>query len=264
MAHQPASHDPHGLRSVLDHLVTLARETLADNLLGVYLQGSQATSGFDDASDIDFIIATHHDLTDTTVDQLQLRHQHLHANHPSYWARHLEGSYIPRHHLTTLPPPRQQLWYLDHGHTIFERSDHDHYLAVLWILRERAVVLAGPHPNTLIPEIPADALRHEIRTTMHDWAHTILTNPNEMTQRWYAAFAVLSYARMALSLTTGEIHSKKQGVTWARQTFSTRWHPLINHALQTRHDLNHLLEPETPETLEQTKAYIRDVLERDA
>lgn len=217
-----------GLHDVLQKLVAGVRERLAGNYVGVYLQGSLATGDFDDSSDVDFLIITEDEPTEPVIAALQTFHQALYDDHPSHWAKHLEGSYIPRAALTELPPPRRRLLYLDHGSTTFEMSDHDHYLAVLWVLREQGVTLEGPEPKSLVPLIPVDALRAEVRTTMIDWAKTILCDPDEISARWYQAFAVLSYCRMAETLATGEVHSKRHGVNWAKMTMDKKWHDLFD------------------------------------
>ena len=229
----PSLHDPHGLRDVLGRLVAGARELLGADYVGAYLQGSLATGDFDDASDVDFLVVVEREPPDDVVGRLQALHRALHAC-PSYWGRHLEGSYVPRAALAELPPPRRELLYLDHGSTTFERSDHDHYLAVLWVLRERGVVLDGPDPKGLVPRVPPEALVVEARATMAEWAAQIFADPAEMTTRWYQAFAVLSYCRMAQTLRTGEVHSKRRGAAWARTAMDPRWRGLIDDAIGER------------------------------
>ncbi|MCZ6658059.1 MAG: nucleotidyltransferase domain-containing protein, partial [Gammaproteobacteria bacterium] len=196
---------------MLGKLVAGVRERLSENYVGFYLQGSLATGDFDNYSDVDFLVVTGHPPDDRDVAELQEFHRTL-FEHPCHWAQHLEGSYVSREILAQLPPPRRKLLYLDHGSTTFEMSDHDHYLAVLWILREQGVTLDGPEPKSLVPLISVDALRAEVRPTMIDWAKTILRDSDEISARWYQAFAVLSYCRMAETLATGEVHSKRHGV----------------------------------------------------
>ena len=257
----PSIRDPDGLRDVLGRLVAGARERLGEDYVGAYLQGSLATGDFDDASDVDFLVVVEREPPHDVVGQLQDLHRALYA-HPSYWGRHLEGSYVPRATLAELPPPRRELLYLDHGSTTFERSDHDHYLAVLWILRERGVVLDGPDPKGLVPRVPPEALRVEVRATMAAWAAQILRDPAEMTTRWYQAFAVLSYCRMAQTTRTGEVRSKRQGAAWARTAMEPRWRGLIDAAGDERtRPPAELLVPADADTLAETRAFIRYVLE---
>ncbi len=253
--------DPDGLRDVLARLMAGAWERLGADYVGAYLQGSLATGGFDEASDVDFLIVVEREVCADAVKRLQDFHRALYE-HPSHWARHLEGSYVPRAALADLPPPRRELLYLDHGSTTFERSDHDHHLAVLWTLRERGVVLDGPDPKTLIPPIPPEALREEVRTTMVSWGEQILSDPAEMSSLWYQAFAVLSYCRMAETLRTGEVHSKGRGAAWAKTAMDPRWHGLIDLAQRQRlQPIVELAMPADPRDLAETRSFIRYVVE---
>ena len=162
--------------------------------------------------------------------------------------------------LATLPPPRRKLLYLDHGSTSFERSDHDHYLAVLWILRERGVTLAGPPARTLIPPIPPDALAAEVRETMGDWGASLLTAPDESIQRWLQSFAILS-CRMHHTLHRGEVRSKLAGATWAKTAFDGRWHGLIDRAWENRvRTTEESHRPADADAVAEMRAFIRYVL----
>ncbi|MEM1098414.1 MAG: aminoglycoside adenylyltransferase domain-containing protein [Planctomycetota bacterium] len=260
--------DPEGLKAVLSRLVEGVCACLDDHCVGVYLQGSIATDGFDDHSDVDFFVAVRDELSSATRARLNAFHAEL-FGHPCYWARHLEGSYATLDDLATLPPPRRKLWYLDHGATTLSRSDHDHFLAVLWTLRERGVTLVGPPPDTLVPVIPPERLMDETRDTMRWWGQRILDDPTEMTQLWYAAFAVMNYCRMAHTLVTGEVQSKRHGVAWAREAMRPNagedadWPALIELAQSARREpWDRLLAEADAELLEQTKAFVRDVLAR--
>ncbi len=252
--------DPSGLKDVLRRLVAGMRECLGELHVGTYLQGSQATGDFDESSDVDFLVVVDAEVPRCTVDRLQEFHRSLYE-HPSYWGQHLEGSYVPKDALKKLPPPRQQLLYLDHGHTTFQMSDHDHFLAVLWLLREKGVVLDGPKTKGLVSFIPADALRDETRQTMEWWANLVLSNPKEMTQRWYQAFTVLNYCRMAVTFCTGEVNSKRHGVQWAKDSMDTKWHGFIDRAVTQRtRSRTELMSSAEPQVLLETKEFIQYVL----
>jgi hypothetical protein len=253
--------DPEGLRDVLTRLVAGARDVLGDEFVGAYLQGSLAAGDFENLSDVDFIVAVREDVSEDTMLVLQDFHRSL-FDHPSYWAWHLEGSYVPLDALATLPPPHRKLLYIDHGATSFERSDHDHYLAVLWILRERGVTLAGPPARTLIPPIPEGALEAEVRRTMLDWGAELLAMPDEEIQRWLQSFAVLTYCRMAHTLETGEVRSKRAGRAWAKGVLDGRWHGVIDRAWKGRVKTSEGPQrPADPDAVLEMRAFVRHVLE---
>ena len=82
------------LNAVLDTFVGRARELLADNFIGAYLQGSFALGDFDEKSDVDFLIAVARDIADADVLALNALHTAIH-DFPKPWGHRLEGSYIP-------------------------------------------------------------------------------------------------------------------------------------------------------------------------
>lgn len=80
------------LNDVLTKMVTSVQQALGATLIGAYLQGSLAVGGFDQDSDVDFIIVIDHELTDAQVQSLQTIHERIY-NLDSEWAKHLEGSF---------------------------------------------------------------------------------------------------------------------------------------------------------------------------
>jgi predicted nucleotidyltransferase len=227
---------PYGdLNAVLAALVEAVRPILVDNLVGVYLQGSFAVGDFDEHSDVDFVVATREELDDHALPRLRKVHPKLYAL-DSDWAKHLEGSYFPVERLRRHDLAGGQLWYVDNGSTELILSDHDDTIVVRWTVREYGIALYGPDPKSLIDPIPADALKREVRATMHDWARQLADGSERMSTRWYQAFAVLSYARMLHTLETGRVGSKLAGAEWAKRTLDPKWAGLIDRAWADRPD----------------------------
>ena len=196
------------LNSVLEDLVTSVQGALADAFVGAYLQGSFAIGDFDRHSDVDFIIAVRDELSDDQVAALQAIHQRVYGL-GSEWARHLEGSYFPVAILRDYRQSGNPLWYLDHGSESLARSDHCNTLVVRSVVREHALVLAGPSPKTLVDPVPVDALRREIGDTIRDWGQQILDHPERYRNRFYQGFIVLNYCRMLHDLVEGCPGSKR-------------------------------------------------------
>jgi Aminoglycoside adenylyltransferase, C-terminal domain/Nucleotidyltransferase domain len=206
---------------------------LAESFIGAYLQGSFAIGGFDTYSDVDFLIVLDGDVTDEELPLLQALHENVYPL-ASPWAQHLEGSYVPKQALQRFPPPQRSFWYLDNGAKHLIRSDHDDTLVVYWTLREKGIVLAGPRSRELVPPIPVDELRDEIFATMSTWRDHFAANPDNMNNRFYQPFVVLSYCRMLHSLTTGTIVSKPAAAAWATEHLDSRWQDLIRNACNAR------------------------------
>jgi len=232
--HMDPSPTPYAaLNAVLDDFVGRTRELFAESFIGAYLQGSFAIGGFHTYSDVDFLIVLEGDVADEQLPLLQALHEDVYAL-ASPWAQHLEGSYVPKQALQRFPPPQRFFWYLDNGAKHLIRSDHDDTLVVYWTLREKGIALVGPRPTELVPPIPVDRLRDEIFATMSTWRDHLAANPDNLNNRFYQPFVVLSYCRMLHSLTTGAIDSKPAAAAWATEHLHTRWQDLIRNACDAR------------------------------
>jgi predicted nucleotidyltransferase len=245
------------LNAVLRELVISVRAALSDIFVGSYLHGSFATGGFDRDSDVDFVIAIEHELSEAQLHSLQATHARIHGR-DSYWAQHLEGSYFPRDVLKRHAPVGGHLWYLDNGSRSLIRSDHDDTVVVRWTLREHGVVLAGPSPTALIDPIPVLSLLKEVVATMRNWGQQLLTQPDCMNNRWYQPFAVLSYCRMMHTLQTGTVGSKPAAVQWAKEALDARWAGLIQRAWDERpNQYRKILQPADPDDFRSTQEFIK-------
>lgn len=239
------------LNAVLAFLLEGAQTALGENFLGAYLQGSFAVGDFTPWSDCDFIIVTHRDIRRDELPALQALHARIHTLPHPYWRTGLEGSYAPAAILrawsrtprdppgeprgpgwadpgTSGTPPRAYpFWYLDHGSDTLVRSEHDNTRVVRWCLRERGVVLAGPHPRTLIDPVSPEALKAEVRETPELCLSTGL-EPMHLVA--WQAFWVGLFCRILHTLQTGEVTSKPAAMSWAQDALDPRWRPLIARA----------------------------------
>ena len=221
------------LNVVLRKLVTQVRNVLGNNFIGAYLQGSFAVGDFDIYSDVDFSILIKEDISGDQLPSLQTLHAEI-FKLDCAWAQHLEGSYVPKAALARLPPPPHRFLYLDHGSAELVRSVHDDSLVVYWSLREKGITLIGPEPRSVIAPVPVEALQQEVLNTMHTWREQLLNNPEELDNRFYQPFAVLSYCRMLHTLESGTVESKLAGAMWAKDALDNRWHQLIQRAWDAR------------------------------
>lgn len=246
--------------AILTQLVSRVYQVLGEKMIGAYLGGSFAHGGWDPWSDVDFDIVIQRDLTPAEREALKVEHARVFTiDH--YYARHLEGAYFPADVLADLERTDEPLWYLDNGSLNFERSTHDNTLVNRWVLRERGVVLAGPEPETLIPPIPADCLKAEVRETMRAWGGEILSGTYTIRNRWAQTFVVLMYCRMLHSLATGEIRSKPAGAAWAEGALESEWVPLIEDALSAREkQYEKIYVPADPAKVARTIAFVHYAL----
>jgi hypothetical protein len=260
MSHWPTPYTD--LNAVLHELVGRVKNDLSDNFIGAYLQGSFAIGDFDTHSDVDLIVITAADISDSQLSALQEVHGDI-FDLSSPWAQHLEGSYIPKGALRQFPPPPRLFYYLDNGQQELIRSDHDDSLVVYWVLREKGITLAGPEPRSLIAPISVDALRREVRDTMQVWGKSLLAQSEKLDNRWRQSFVVVSYCRMLQTLETGTIESKLAAVAWAKTNLDHQWHPLVESARKDRPDpSSKVRQRANPDVLRKTREFLTYAMER--
>jgi aminoglycoside adenylyltransferase-like protein/nucleotidyltransferase-like protein len=267
-----------GLNTVLSHLVEGARAHLGDNFVGAYLQGSFAVGDFTPYSDCDFLVVTRRDVTRDELPALQALHAAIHELPVPYWSSALEGSYAPADVLRRFateprdppgepraddwadpgtsgsPPLAYPFWYLDHGARTLVRSEHDNTQVVRWCLREKGVVLAGPDPRELVDPVGPEALKAEVRATMHRWLALGL-QPMHLVA--WQAFWVGLFCRILHTLETGEVTSKKAAMSWAQGALDPQWRGLIARAqAMKKGDPDDADRPADPAEVAATHAFV--------
>ncbi len=226
------------LREVLKLFVDEIAAELGENLVGIYLIGSIATGDFDVDSDVDFLVVTRAELTESDMKPLQAIQIRVH-DMDCYPAKHLEGSYISLGDLNDWRTVgEKKLYYFDNGSTTCERTTHDNQWHVRWILRECGIALAGQKPETLLPAIPSTEIFNETKTTLLQimglFREEIDRPPGFWNSRFGQSFAVLTCCRMLHTLQTGTVQSKKAGAEWAKRKVDRRWHGIIDQAWRER------------------------------
>jgi hypothetical protein len=253
------------LNIVLSELVTTTQTILGDNFCGAYLQGSFAVGDADAYSDVDFVIVTHKEIREDHLAALSA----MHARFPTLdvdWAKHLEGSYIPKGMLRRPDPSRTPFLYVDNGSPYLEWSNHDNTAVVRWALHEYGIVLAGPELTSLVDLVTEDDLRSEIRSTMQDQAQDLRAytgSPDKVWSAWLQPHVVLAYCRMLHTLSTGRVGSKLAAGHWALSALDSCWAPLIQRALDDRPDpWRRVHRPAEPALVVETWAFIDYALQR--
>jgi predicted nucleotidyltransferase len=226
------------LREVLTNFVNEISSELSNNLVGIYLVGSLAIGDFDLDSDVDFLVVTQGELTETNIKSLpeiQARIQKMDC----YPAKHLEGSFICIDDLNNWQTVgEKEFYYFDNGSTELEKSNHDNQWHVRWILREHGIPLVGPEPETFMQPIPPAEIANEMKTAMLQnmkaFAEEIDRPRSFWNSRFGQSFTVLTYCRMLQTLQTGTVQSKKAAASWAKQTVDPKWVGLIDQAWEER------------------------------
>jgi predicted nucleotidyltransferase len=237
------------LDALLRRFTEEVRQALADDLVGLYLQGSFALGEGDEWSDVDFVCVTRGPIEPARVQPL---HEELY-DLPTPWAQHLEGSYLPAAVIRRVDPAATPVPFLDNGARELVLDPHCNTALVRWLLRAHGRPLAGPPAAELIdPVDPAD-LRAEAEHKLADYAEWAADGP--MVQ-WKQPYLVLTLCRILRTLACGDVTSKRVAADWAAATLDPRWQPLIRRAVADRHDRwARALEPADPALAAETLAF---------
>ena len=244
----------HELNGLLAELTERTAEILGANRVGVYLQGSFAVGDADLASDCDFLVPVHEQVTDEQERALRSLHDEI-PTRVGFWCRHLEGSYPVAGELRTLGGLGRDWLYIDHGWREMQWSEHCNDVAVRWSLRERGVRLTGPAPATLVDPVPPEEMRAFARasaasfwTDFHTWM--------SLEIGWGQRYAVTTYCRFLATLATAEVLSKRAALLWGIAHLDPRWHELLQRAIDERgpYDAD---EPSRIESVDQTRTFAR-------
>ncbi|MBN2386073.1 MAG: DUF4111 domain-containing protein [Anaerolineales bacterium] len=256
------------VNAVLEVLLPEARAILGERFIGMYLYGSLACGGFDRESDVDFIVLTAEALPETAFDALQAMHAHI-ATLDSWCANQLDGFYTPRLALRTYDPRQVLHLHIDRGpgERLQRMQVDDPGLSRAWwggwvllraVLREHGLTLAGADPRTWIAPVPADELRSAALATLEGWIMPLLARPEQIQERGWQSYIVLTLCRTLYTLEQGAIASKQAAARWAQAKLGEPWNALIERAWAGRHDPG---ARAAPPAVQATLDFIRYTLE---
>ncbi len=223
------------INAILQELLASVKRVLGSHLVGMYLEGSLANGGFDQASDIDFVAVTDIDISGDYFSTLQTMHDRF-ATLDSPWAIQLEGSYVSRSALRRFDPAHALYPNIERGEgERLKMTYHDEaWMVHRYLLRERGITLFGPDPKTLVDPASPDDLRRAMLPTLHGWAAGILKHPEEINVRWPPSYIILTLCRILYTLERGDVAAKPQAAEWAKEALDERWVGLINRAWKER------------------------------
>jgi len=249
---QPTSYPD--INSILHVLLSNVQGVLGDIFVGLYIYGSLASGDFNpQRSDVDFLVVTNGKLPESTLIALKAMHERIAASGVK-WATKLEGSYIPGNALRRYDPARS--WHPSFWNGKFGVDHHrSDWVIHLHLIRERGIVVAGPHPSTLIDPIQPDDLRRAVLAVMNEWWAPQLDDPSRLRCDEYQVYAILTMCRMIYTLEHGEVASKSVAAHWAQDALVPRRPALIEQAIAWR--------PGQPfDHLSETIDFIRYIMDR--
>lgn len=224
-----------GVNEILHVLRSNVKEVLGHQFIGMYLYGSLANGEFDEYSDIDVLIITEREISESTFSALEEVHKRINKI-DSPWANQIEASYIPQTAMRRFDPTNKFHPHMDRGdnevlHWMSHESD---WIVQRHILRERGIVIEGPGLQSLIDPVSSDELRRAVAGVLPLWINPILEDSSRIIKRGYQSYCVLTLCRMFYTLRHGEIVSKPAAANWALENLNPKWRLLIERALNGR------------------------------
>jgi predicted nucleotidyltransferase len=242
------------LNGLLEEFAARVRSELAEQVVGIYLQGSFALGAGDEWSDVDFIVATREPTTD--LSGLNAMHAALFERRTG-WAKHLEGSYIDVGLLREVDPERTPVPFLDNGSTRLVLDPHCNSAVVRWILRTHGVVLFGPPPRSLVGGVAPDDLRREAWDALAEYVEW--GNGLVKMSRWAQPYLVLTICRLLRTIEFGDVTGKALAGEWAMNRLPD-WKTVIRRALDDRPDpWTRVHQVTDASDVETTRAFLWDI-----
>jgi predicted nucleotidyltransferase len=223
------------VNAVLRALESELRTILGPRFLGMYLSGSLAMGDFDESSDIDVLVVTTDVLPEEVVCALVKMHERFSVTYPR-WGVELGVSYIPQQAVRRYDPADDLHPYIGRGESLRLEEHGREWDIQRHVIRERGIVLAGPHPRTLIDPLGPDDIRRAVLETLWESWPQRFSEPNKLHPRGYRSYIVLTGCRMLYTLEYGSVASKPVAAWWAQEALGARWAVLIAWAVEARRD----------------------------
>ena len=214
-------------------MVTLMRSAvlsvLGAQVLGIYLFGSLATGDFDaGVSDIDILVVTGDDLTETIGDDLRAMHNDLAATHPQ-WRDRIEVIYVAAQGLSQFRWQRSPLSVISPGEAFHTVDAGREWLVNWYNVQQTGRVLYGSALGTLMPQVTVAEVQQELRHQLTGW----MARVDGTAQPGFLAYAVLTAARAWDTILHGVVRSKGQSAAVLKEALP-QWAGLLNAAAIVR------------------------------
>jgi hypothetical protein len=191
------------------------KNILGDNLIGIYLFGAMTFPQSGPIRDIDFHVILKEKPDDNQKSKLPKLHAHLAESFPPLGAE-LDGYYILLADTRQNSPPIHQ--FLPH------LKDDSWALHCMHIRAGRCIVLYGPDPLTIYPDMPWTDIEMALQGELN-FVKPILEK--------YPDYCVLNLCRLMYSYETRNVvTSKRASGKWAKEKYP-EWGSLIDAAVKS-------------------------------
>lgn len=225
---------PELIRPLLQDYLRFLLHQVPDLTEAVYLHGSIALDAFNEQlSDIDFITVLHRCPTVSEMRNLQAIHQTLREIYPCWM---LDGSYVQRHDLGQLSDAIAPCPYVAEG-VFHSQGYRDLNLVNWWVLKHHGIAVLGSSPQTLSFSVSWDDLVARMHINLNGYWRSWTRTPTRWVQLltdYGIQWAVLGVLRLWYTFREHNITSKTGAGTYALEHLPSRWHPLIQEAINLR------------------------------
>lgn len=225
---------PEIIQPLLTEYLRLLDEKLPGFISACYIQGSIALDAFNEQhSDIDLIAFISRGWTTGDLEILKEIHRTINTTYPK-WP--LEVLYLEWPGQTRPEQVvRPYLQYLDGQLDPITHFDLNE--ATWWVLKNRGIALRGPEPQDLGFRVDWSALIVAMHHNHNTYWAQFTTNPRRMAYMLTnegLQWAVLGVLRQLYSFKEQDITSKTGAGLYALQHLPSKWHGLIQEALNIR------------------------------
>jgi predicted nucleotidyltransferase len=225
---------PESIRPLLQDYLRLLSDQVPDLVAACYLYGSIALDAFNERlSDIDFLTVLHRRPTSQEVRHLQEIHKRLTTTYPD-WP--LDGSYLQWDDLGRLPDTVAPYPNVAQG-VFHPHGERDLNLVTWWILKHHGVAILGPSPQTLAFTVDWDDLAVRMHDNLNSYWYSWTRSPTRLVQLFTdygVQWSVLGVLRLWYSFREQDITSKTTAGRYALTHLPSRWHRLIQEAINLR------------------------------
>ena len=216
--------------SLLDQMTSHLPVILGRNLVGIYLYGSLTNSSFNpQRSDIDCIVVTHRTVNENQFRRIRVWFAEMAKTNS--WTTRLQISFLVRNQLLVCSNPSKLTSCLYQLGKL-QRCGSDGN-PIIWLDHLRVGrTLLGPAATTFLPTITEELLNAALQREI-GYLRDELSNPHS---EWrdvpmYRAYATLTICRILYTSAKGSVVSKPMAARWAMRQLPTRFHGLIEKAL---------------------------------
>ncbi|MBK9925821.1 MAG: DUF4111 domain-containing protein [Anaerolineales bacterium] len=225
---------PEPIHPILENYAVLTNKELPDLISGFYIVGSIALDGFNEQfSDIDFVTVLHRKANQVDLEKLAEIHKTIEKNFPKW---KLSGSYLQTHDLGRFENEIEPHPYYHDG-KLHEKGYFEINSITWWTLKNHGIAVTGQDPAELPFTIDWNLLISRMKKNLNSywlgWTKRI-DSFFILLSDWGIQWAVLGVLRQYYTFRENSIVTKTKAAEYALTCLPTRWHPLIQEAIDIR------------------------------